>query len=129
MKKSIVPLFVLVLGLNLQAAGSARAADGEVLPTYYPLPGLAVQYESKNCGYRTVVIEAQLELADGSKIERVTAYSPRIMADLYGAVSKYLEKNKKLNDNPVKQIIKTVSNKVLGRGQVSDVLIMNVLNH
>ncbi|RED53949.1 hypothetical protein DFP90_101748 [Aestuariispira insulae] len=129
--KRLLSLACLMLALGYMGGHAAYAEDddGEALPTYYPLPGLAVQYESKNCGYRTVVIEAQLQLADAKHIERVTAYSPRIMADLYAAVSRYLDKNKKINDNPVKQIIKTVSNKTLGRGQVTDVLIMNVLNH
>ena len=123
---------VMCLGLviALMAAITPAAAEGEEtpLPTYYPLDGIAVQYESKHCGYRTVVITAQLELGSLDQTERVTAYTPRINANLYAAMTRYLKKNKKVVDSPVRQIIKTTVNKILGKDYVKDVLLMNILH-
>lgn len=124
-------LFGLLMACWIVALTSTHGAaeEGEeVLPTYYPLQGLAIQYESKNCGYKTVVIETQLELSGADQIERVTAYTPRIMSDLYKAMTRYLLKNKRFNDSPVKQIYKTTINRVLGKDVVKDVLIMNVMH-
>ena len=117
-----------ILFLWLAGTSSVFAQDDPSgLPVYYPLGGLAVQYESSLCGYKSIVIDAQLELNNVSQIERVTAYSPRIMANLYGSMSRHMQKNKKFSDGAVKQIYKNTVNKVLGENAVKDVLIMNVM--
>lgn len=123
---------VVCFGLIMIMLGTlgTASAEGEAppLPTFYPLDGIAVQYETKHCGFRTVVISAQLELESLDQTERVTAYAPRINANLYAAMTRYLKNNKKIVESPIRQIIKTTVNKILGKNYVKDVLLMNILH-
>lgn len=114
---------ILLLG-GMTSTGLAE----ETPPIFYPMPAIAVQHETKNCGYDTVMISSQLEYDDQAKTERISAYMPKIMASVYAELKKHLNKEKSVSDPVIKQIVLSAVNGIVGQGTINDVLIMNVVH-
>lgn len=113
---------LLVLG------GFSVAMAQDQTPTFYPMPAIAIQYETRNCGYDTVMISTQLEYFDSSMTDRLSAYMPKIMAVVYGEMKKHLNQHKSIEDRKVKEMILHTVNRVVKQGRVEDVLIMNIVH-
>lgn len=126
----MLELFKRLIGAAILVGitASVSVAEEEAPPVFYPMPPIAIQYETKNCGYQTVMISTQLEYEDSSKTERISAFMPKIMANVYADLKKYLNKKKEMDDQVVKQMVLSVVNRMVGRGSVNDVLIMNVVH-
>lgn len=112
----------------LALAVSTTATAEDQPPIFYPMPAIAIQYETKNCGFKTMMISTQLEYMDNTKTDRITAFLPKIMSIVYADLKKHLVKDQTMSDHQVKTTVLNVVNRVVGRDSVQDVLIMNVVN-
>jgi len=127
-----VKLFIfaqfLLAGLYLTMATAAVSEELEP-PIQAELGSIQVQYASKNCGIRNVIIIANLQYFGADKTARIESFVPKINSLLFMYISDYAAKRagKDIRNRDVLKIIQKTADKVLGEGYIDEALVINIL--
>ncbi|MBI1328026.1 MAG: hypothetical protein GC136_10350 [Alphaproteobacteria bacterium] len=136
-KSALYALCLLVLSAGVVVGNSNKAyANGggegaEVGPEFVQLSPLILPVVDKNGISQTVSLVISLEVGDKLAADKVTRYSPKLkdayLQDLYGVLyRKTLMENGVIQIGALKQRLNSLSQKVMGDGVVSDVLLQVV---
>lgn len=127
MKNSVVAflLGVVVAASTLIPHHSVPAAE-EGAVFYYDMGAAQVQFETENCGLRTLLVAYQIEHTSDQQIPRIDAYKPKVESVVFNALSEYLMTKKDPRAGAVQRIIKRAIQRTLGEDIVQDVLITDI---
>ncbi|NMM45563.1 hypothetical protein HH303_13795 [Rhodospirillaceae bacterium KN72] len=121
---AVTALVVLLLGSTLFLspvhASSAPPAGG---PLYFDMGSTMIQYESGNCGYRSVLISYQMEYKDPLHEATLTGYRPKTEAVVFDGLTDYAQSARKPNLKKVTSVIRHAVQDLLGADVVSDVFV------
>ncbi|MDW3206308.1 MAG: hypothetical protein R8L07_12300 [Alphaproteobacteria bacterium] len=127
MKNSVV---AFLLGVVVTASALIphhpvpAAEEGAVL--YYDMGAAQVQFETENCGLRTLLVAYQIEHTSDQQIPRISAYKPKVESVVFNALSEYLMTKKDPRAGAVQRVIKRAIQRTLGEDIVQDVLITDI---
>jgi flagellar basal body-associated protein FliL len=119
----LLGVVVTVTALMPSRPGPA-AEEGAVF--YYDMGAAQVQFETENCGLRTLLVAYQIEHANDQDVPRITGYKPKVEAVIFATLSDYLMQNKTPRAGAVQSLIKRAAQGILGKDVVQDVLITDI---
>lgn len=109
--------------LAFAAPTSSHAADDGPM-VYFDMGSVHVQYSHAACGYQTLGINYQLELAEASIESTVEAYDPKIRSEIFYALDDHLAEGGSTGLNALKKVMIKAIQDVIGEDAVTDVLIV-----
>lgn len=121
--RSLLAGATLTASLAFAAPASSFAADNGVA-IYFDMGSVHVQYSHAACGYQTLGINYQLELAEASVESTVETYDPKIRSEIFYALDDHLAAGGSTGLGVLKRVMLEAIEDVIGEDAVKDVLIV-----
>lgn len=120
--KTVVAFFLGLAAMAL-VVWPSHEAPAKSDKYYYDMGTIHVQFQTEDCGARTLAVSYQIEFGDEAKTTFITSYKPKLESVLFTDLNEYLLETQNTRVRSVKKVMLRGVESVLGKGLASDILI------